>query len=43
MRKLTIRLAHLAAGDRKSAIHNHRVLLTLNRDLAKKLYEAINK
>lgn len=36
-------LAHLAAGDRKSAIRDHRVLLTLNRDLAKKLYEAINK
>jgi hypothetical protein len=31
------------AGNRKSAIHDHRVLLTLNRDLAKKLYEAINK
>jgi len=39
----TLGLAHLAAGDRKSAIHDHRMLLTLNRDLAKKLYEAINK
>jgi tetratricopeptide (TPR) repeat protein len=39
----TLGLAHLAAGDRESAIHDHRVLLTLTRDLAKKLYEAINK